>query len=86
MLSREEILARVKQVLTTVFEVDPDSVALDAELYADLDLDSLDAIDLAVKLDSETGIKLSEQEMKSIRTVADVVDTIFHNLERQQSL
>jgi acyl carrier protein len=75
-----DIEARVIDVLVTTFELDADEVTPNAHLYKDLDLDSLDAIDLAVKLNSETGIKLKEQEMKSIRTVTDIVNIIAKNL------
>ncbi len=74
------IAARVKQVLVDMFELEATKVTPDAHLYEDLDLDSLDAIDLAVKLKTETGIKLTEQEMKQIRTVADIVAIVSANL------
>lgn len=79
-MERLAIEARVKQVLVDMFELDEDRVRPDAHLYEDLDLDSLDAIDLAVKLKTETGIKLTEQEMKQIRTVADIVAIVSANL------
>ncbi len=53
----------------------------EATLFQDLDLDSLDAIDLAVKLETETGLKLVETEFRSIRTVKDVVETIHRKME-----
>ena len=86
MMNRDEILTRIKSVLVSTFELDPEIVTPTAHLYEELDLDSLDAIDLAVTLKSETGIKLKEQEMKSLRTVADIVDVIHRNLEEARSL
>ena len=80
MTAREDIFKRVKQVLVDTFEVDGEAIQPGAHLYEDLDLDSLDAIDLAVKLKSETGIKLTEQEMKAIRTVDDVVAVVADKL------
>ena len=85
MLTQEEILTRITQVLVKTFELEETSVTPSARLYTDLDLDSLDAIDLAVKLKAETGIKLKEQEMKGIRTVSDIVDVIYRNLEQARS-
>ena len=76
MKTRDELLLKVRQVLTETFELDPALVVPEAHLYEDLDLDSLDAIDLAVKLGSETGIKLKEAEMKSIRTVSDIIEVV----------
>lgn len=78
---KDSIAERINQVLVDMFELEPEDVVPQAHLYQDLDLDSLDAIDLAVKLKTETGIKLTENEMKSIRTVADIVDVVTKNLE-----
>ena len=85
-MTREEVQARVQQVLMEMFELADDVVAPTAHLYEDLDLDSLDAIDLAVKLKTETGIKLTEQEMKSIRRVDDITDVVYENLSKARSL
>ena len=79
-MNQAKLLEKIRSVLATHFELDPNLVQPEAHLYEDLDLDSLDAIDLAVTLKSETGIKLSEEEMKGIRTVADIVAVIGENL------
>ena len=85
MMTKEEILAKVKVVLTGSFELPEDRVIPEAHLYKDLDLDSLDAVDLAVKLKYETGLILTEGEMRSIRTVADIVDVVHGKLEASHS-
>jgi acyl carrier protein len=85
MTTKEEIFAKVKQVLTGSFELPADKVVLEAHLYKDLDLDSLDGIDLAVKLKYETGLVLSEEEMRSMRTVADIVDVVQRKLNANRS-
>ena len=85
MKTREEIQARIIRVLVETFELETSAVHAGASLYDDLDLDSLDAIDLAVKLKTETGIKLTEQEMRSIRTVSDIVDIVHENLAKTRS-
>lgn len=81
MIRREDLDKRIQQVLVEMFELEEAAVTPEASLYQDLDLDSLDAIDLAVKLKTETGIKLSETEMKSIRTVADISNVVLLNLQ-----
>lgn len=75
-MTKEEIFSKVREVLVDTFELEENQVISEASLYSDLDLDSLDAIDLAVRLGSETGIKLKEEEMRSIRTVQDIVDVV----------
>ena len=84
-MNKEDITTRVTAVLVDMFELDADDVTPEAHLYSDLDLDSLDAIDLAVKLKTETGIKLTEQEMKGIRTVGDIVEVVAANLAATRS-
>jgi acyl carrier protein len=72
-LSRDDILARLRADLEEMFEIPPDRITLDARLYEDLDLDSIDAVDLIVKLGELTGRKIRPEAFKSVRTVGDVV-------------
>ncbi len=81
MTSLEELDRQVREVLITTFNLSREAVTPEATLFQDLDLDSLDAIDLAVKLETETGLKLAETEFRSIRTVKDVVETIHRKME-----
>lgn len=71
-----QILEELKAVLADNFEIDPARVTLDANLFADLDLDSIDAVDLAIRLQEMTGKRIKPQEFKTIRTVRDVVGAI----------
>ncbi len=75
-ISREEIFDQLKQALIELFEFDEDAVVLDANLYEDLDIDSIDAVDLMVKLKEVTGRKLDPEAFKQVRTVSDVVDAL----------
>jgi acyl carrier protein len=75
-LTDADIFERLKEVLTGTFEIDPARVKLEADLFTDLDLDSIDAVDLAIKLQELTGKRVKPQEFKSIRTVGDVVATV----------
>ncbi len=81
MTSLEEVERQVREVLITTFNLSREAVTPQATLFQDLDLDSLDAIDLAVKLETETGLKLVETEFRSMRTVKDVVETIRRKME-----
>ena len=71
--SQEEIFERLKTILTDDFEIAPEKLTLDANLFEDLELDSIDAVDLAVKLQEFTEKKISPENFKQIRTVNDVV-------------
>ena len=72
-MTQNEILNTLKNILSDSFEIEPASVTMDSNLYTDLDLDSIDAVDLIVALQELTGKKIKPEEFKSVRTVADVV-------------
>ena len=74
--SKDDILQTLRGILQEMFETDPASVEPAALLYDDLDIDSIDAVDLIVRLKDVTGRKVSPEEFKKVRTVADVVDAI----------
>lgn len=76
MLSRDEVYCRLAERLTDMFEVPAEKIRPDARLYEDLDLDSIDAVDLIVKLREITGRRISPAEFKTVRTVSDVVDKV----------
>lgn len=76
MLSREDVQARLRGYLIDMFEVPADRIRPEARLYEELDLDSIDAVDLIVKLQELAGRRISPQEFKSVRTVGDVVDKV----------
>jgi len=79
-ISKPEILARVTQVMVESFELDPAEVSPTADLREDLDLDSIDAIDLVVGLEEEIGLEVSEDELREIKVVQDIVDLIHRAL------
>jgi acyl carrier protein len=56
-----------------LFELDSARVQPDARLVEDLELDSLDAFDLAVKVEEITGIAFDENQIRELRTVEDVI-------------
>ena len=76
MQTPEEILAQLTNILDEMFEVDPADVTLDAHLLDDLDIDSIDAVDLLVKLKELTGLQVEPEQFKSVERVSDVVDVI----------
>ena len=71
-----EIYAHVRLLLIELFEVEPALINEGAELNKDLEIDSIDAIDLILKLKDFTGRKIRPEEFKHVRTVGDVVATV----------
>ncbi|MES1991342.1 MAG: acyl carrier protein [Pseudomonadota bacterium] len=75
-MTREEIDTKLKEFLVDLFEVSPDNVTESTLLSEDLDLDSIDAVDLILKLQEFTGRKVSSEQFRSVRTVGDVIDQV----------
>ncbi|TLM75669.1 acyl carrier protein [Microbulbifer harenosus] len=74
--NREAIFIQLKDILVEMFEVEAEDVREDAHLSDDLDIDSIDAVDLIVRLKELTGKKIAPEEFKNVRTVGDVVTAI----------
>lgn len=77
MNNRDEILQLIKQIMQEMFEIDEEMVVLDARLYEDLDFDSIDAVDMIVKLKEITGKAVQPEDFKNARTINDVVEAVY---------
>ena len=75
-MTREEIYNELKAILIDLFEIEPQLITLEANLYEDLDIDSIDAVDLTVKLREMTGQKVDPDDFLKIITINDAVDTV----------
>lgn len=75
-MDRDDVLAMVSRLLVELFEIDPERITPEAHLYQDLDIDSIDAVDLAVAFGKQTGRQLTPDEFRKIRTVGDIVDAV----------
>lgn len=80
MTDKNAIYQEISALLVSLFEIDADAITPDARLYEDLDLDSIDAVDMVVHLQKRTGKKIKPEEFKSVRTVQDVVDAVARML------
>lgn len=74
MLSKDQLYEKLRVHLVEVFEVPEEKVTLDARLYEDLDLDSIDAVDLIVKLQELSQKRIKPDTFKAVRTVNDVLE------------
>jgi acyl carrier protein len=75
-MTRQEINKMVIDTLEEAFDLSAEDLVPTAKLYEDLDLDSLDAIDLAVKLKNDVGVTLDEGEMRSLIELSDLIDLL----------
>jgi len=76
MLTQEQVLQHLREWMEELFEIAPEDIQLDSNLYTDLDVDSIDAIDLVVKIKALTGQQVKPEDFKNVRTVEDVVKVI----------
>ncbi|MCC4800718.1 acyl carrier protein [Enterovibrio norvegicus] len=83
-VSKTQVFEQVRDALVELFELDPADITLEIHLYQELDLDSIDAVDLVVHLQNLTGKKIKPEEFKSVRTVQDVVDSVVNLLSEAQ--
>ncbi|SMY35336.1 acyl carrier protein [Photobacterium andalusiense] len=82
-MNNDQIFDQVQTLLVELFELDASDIHLDSHLYQDLDLDSIDAVDLVVRLQNLTGKKIQADEFKTVRTVNDVVIAVADLLKAQ---
>lgn len=75
-MTRDEALGKLAGILAELFETPREKVVPEASLFEDLDLDSIDAIDLVLKIQALTGRHIVPQDFKHVRTVNDVLDCI----------
>ena len=71
-----EIEQKIKDILVNEFECDPDRLKSDTNLFTELDLDSIDAVDLVVRLQQEIQKKVDPEDFRQIRTLGDVVAAV----------
>ena len=76
MLTQEQVLAQLREWMQELFEIEPEDIQLDSNLYEDLDVDSIDAVDLVIKIKELTGKQVEPDDFKAVRTVQDVITVI----------
>lgn len=74
--SRSEIMAKIQEVMVKLFELEPEKIVESARLYEDLDIDSIDAVDLMIELRPFVGKKFSADDFKQVRTISNIIDVI----------
>ena len=77
MQNRDDIFNTLRDALVELFELEPERVTLDANLYQDLEIDSIDAVDLIDHIKRQTGKKIAAEEFKAVHTVGDVVEAVY---------
>ena len=79
-MTKDDIFARIVEILNQTFDIEPARITRESRLGEDLDIDSIDAVDLIVQLKPLVGRRLQPEAFKSVRTVQDVVDALHRLL------
>lgn len=80
-ITKEQILNEFTNILINEFEIDKELIVPNANLFEDLELDSIDAVDIAVRMQQFTSVKLPPSEFQKIKTVGDVVEVVYSQLQ-----
>lgn len=75
-MTEQQIFEHLRDILVDTFDTDPARIVPSARLYEDLDIDSIDAVDLIVKLKPLAGKRLQPEAFKAVRTLQDVIDAL----------
>lgn len=81
--TKDDIYNTLKKILIEDFECPEKDIEPNANLFTTLDLDSIDAVDLVVKLQKITEKKINPEEFREVRTIQDVIDTIYKLFSNQ---
>ncbi len=82
--TKEQIFEELKNILHEELEIEEDLIKGEANLFEDLELDSIDAVDIAVRMQRFTDKKLTPEEFKQIKTVDDVVNAVLALLNKDE--
>ena len=75
------IFEKVKEIIVDSLNCEEEAITLEADLRADLEADSLDAVELIMSVEEEFDIEISDEESINMKTVKDIVDYIKQNKE-----
>lgn len=84
-MTRDDLFKKLQQILFDNFEIAPERITPDSNLYAELELDSIDAVDLVIQVQELIGKKIGSDEFKAARTVNDVLDVVEKLLAAPQT-
>lgn len=76
-MTKDDIFQRIVQILQDTFDIDAQRITLESKLHDDLDIDSIDAVDLIVQLKPLVGKRLNAEAFKAVRSIQDVVDAVY---------
>ena len=82
-MTKEEVFEKIQEILNQEFQIALESITPDAKLYLDLELDSIDAVDLIVKMKEYIPGKIDPEQFKKAVTIQDVVDLLYPLVQKK---
>lgn len=80
-MNKDEIFEILKGALVELFEIDEGKIEKTSKIYEDLDIDSIDAIDLVDFIKKKTGHRMEASDFKEVRTLNDIVEVVYKQLQ-----
>lgn len=77
MYTRDNLLPRIATILQEQFDIEPDAITSESRLREDLDIDSIDAVNLLIELKSITARKITLENFHQVKTIGDLIDAIL---------
>lgn len=75
-MTESEIFEELKKIVAENFEIEPEKITMDSNIITDLDMDSIDAIDMVAELQKKLGCRFSAEDFKAVKTIGDIVRVI----------
>lgn len=79
-MKKEEVIAEVNEFLVEEFELDEKRIVPEANLRDDLEIESLDFVDIAVEIEKRFGFKIKGEEMINVKTLGDLYEYIISKI------
>ena len=84
-MNKDEIFEILKGALVELFEIDEGKIELQSKIYDDLDIDSIDAIDLVDFIKKKTGHRMEAADFVEVRTIEDIVEVVYKQISNAKN-
>lgn len=84
-MTEQEVFEFIKNMLVEYFEIDADKITMEAKLVDDLDIDSIDAIDMMSYIKIETGREVEPSQFKEVTTIGDIINIIMKQMNGNEN-
>ena len=81
-MTRAELEQKTREIMAEMFELKMEQLKPETRLFEELNLDSIDAVDLVVKVQEITGRRVDQADLRRVRTVKDIVDMVEQYLKQ----